>query len=328
MTAPRAISDALTTTKRHEARWLAWGFILVLATVIADLIARNTWDRYDQLWDFYVVWEASSITFTIILTIFCWFKYINRGEGAAYTDVLATVNKKIHVLLLIGGSAIALIAAGGLAIVIGLYKDNPKVPIDLFLAVEALCLTLGVVLLVFAELKVIVAVPLAKIEADNEIAELRIVLADLTDEAAMESIQRQLSRWKQKRADYDEILDDVGKFLAFSDAPIAVAFFVIFLVVCAHGLGWTLADSDVLPPFIAGAVALQLLYSNFVFYIEANGEFPKWIRAVAPGFNEVTPMIEGQRLTQNPQVTDQSLSIEPKLITKEPSPASKVPNDS
>ncbi len=95
-------SNALDDTKKHEARWLAIGFVLVFVLIVADLVVRNIGDRYHDLWDFYVVWEASSIALTIVLTIFHWLKYINRGKGTAYTDVLATTNKRIHVVVFIG----------------------------------------------------------------------------------------------------------------------------------------------------------------------------------------------------------------------------------
>lgn len=320
---------ALRDKKKREAHLLAVGFLIVLGIVILDLIARNVWkDQYGSCWHFYVVWQVSAIAFTIVLTIVHWLKYINRGRGSAYTDVLATDNRKFHVGGLILLSAIALIIAGAIAICIGLYGDVEGFALEEMLIAEVGCLALGVVCIVWAELKVVEAVPKAKAKADEKIAELECVLENLTDTDAIKSTRTDLSNWKQKRSDYDDIFDDVAKFLAFSDAPIAVAFSVILLVVFSYWLGWPDADANMLPPFIAGAVALQLLYSNFVFYIEANGAFPKWIIRIAPGFNEVTPMIQGRRRMQNPQFTEQSLSMETKPIIKEPSSASKVPNDS
>lgn len=320
--------DALRDKKKREAQLLAVGFFLVLGVVILDLVARNVWkDQYGSRWNFYIVWQASAITFTIVLTIFHWLKYINRGTGSAYTDVLATDNRKFHVGGLIFLSALALIIAGLIAIYIGLYEDVEGFALEKMLIAEVGCLTLGVVFIVWAELKVVKAVPEAKAKADKTIAELEHVLSNLNEPDAIKSTQTELSNWKQKRSDYDDILDDVGKFLAFSDAPIAVAFSVILLVVFSYWLGWSDADVNMLPPFIAGAVALQLLYSNFVFYIEANGAFPKWIIRIAPGFNEVTPMIQGQYRMQNAQFTDQSHSIESNPNKQASADSTKVPID-
>lgn len=324
-------SAAIIEKKRKEARWLAIGFCFVLGIVTLDLIVRNIgpWRVvYRSWWDFYVVWEAASIAFTIVVTPLYWRKYIRRREATAYADVLLSAdNQKVHVAVLIFLSAVLLIVAGLVAFCIAINQSRPTFAFEWMLLTEAGCLALGVLCLVIAELIIVKATPHAKQKADEEIVKKERLLSAQTDAISRSLVQHELDEWRKKRADYDDIFDDIGKVLAFSDAPIGAAFFVIFLLVLAHSFGWTGAEDRLLPPFIAGAVALQLLYSNFVFYIEANGAFPKWIRALAPGFNEVTPMIQGQRRTQNPQFTNQSLSIEPKPIIKEPSSASKVPND-
>lgn len=296
-------STAVIEKKKREARGLAIGFVVVLGLVTLDLIARNIgpWTAwYRSFWDFYVIWQAASIGFTIVVTPLYWRKYIRRREETAYADVLLTAdNRKVYVAALIFGSALSLIAAGLLAICIALGQDRTTFALELMLVFEAGCLALGVLLLVVAELMIVKAAPDAKQKADDEIVKKEQLLATQTNPESKAQVQRELDEWRRKRADYDDISDDIGKVLAFSDAPIAAAFFMIFLIVLANAFGLTGAESKLLPPFIAGAVALQLLYSNFVFYIEANGAFPKWARAVVPGLDELTPMIEGQRGDDN-----------------------------
>lgn len=291
-------TDAVRDRKKGEAHYLAFGFYVVSGLISLDLIIRNVgpWQvSYRALWGFYVVWELASILFTIVITVFYWRKYISRGDKTAYADLLPSDNKKFHVFGLILLSAVSLIIAGLVAVYIALNGRSQKFPVDELLVVEALCLTLGVFLVVIAEIMIIKAAPLAKARVTEDITRKEALLSTQTDQSSKDMIQQELEALKKKRADYDDISDDIAKALSFSDVPIGAAFFGILALVLAHEFGWTGADSYLLPPFIAGAVALQLLYSNFVFYVEANGAFPKWVRTAFPTLNNLTPMIQGHR---------------------------------
>jgi len=69
--------------------------------------------------------------------------------------------------------------------------------------------------------------------------------------------------------------DNIMKYLCFSDIPIAFAIGVLsFFVITHDSLGVTF-DEDQMRSFMAGAVALQLLYSNFVFLLEGLADYPR-----------------------------------------------------
>jgi hypothetical protein len=233
-----SLSTAVINSKKNEARWLAKGFYFVSAVVIIDLVLRSIdpWEiGYRNWWDFYVVWEFASIAFTIVVTWVYWHKYINHGDSTAYADVLEHDHKKFHVFGLVIASAVLLIVAGLVAVGIAVGKRSKDFPIYELLAGEAGCLTFGVLCLVVAETMIIKAVPVAKQKADGRIAWLKSVLADLpADASGKNDTQQELDALEKKRADYDDILDDIAKALSFSDAPIGAAFLGIFLLVLAH----------------------------------------------------------------------------------------------
>ena len=311
-----SVSESLVEKKKREARWLSIGFRLVIGFITIDLIARNISAAYRSWWDFYVVWEVAAILFTIVVTLVYWQKYFSRGEETAYASVLQGDRKKIGVFLLIIASAATLITAGLIAVCIALCKHSDEFALEWMLLLEVGCLAIGVLCLIVSELVIVKAAPFAKSDVDKKITDRQTLLDTQYDGSAKTAIQKELNELLKKRADFDDIMDDISKVLAFSDAPIGAAFCVIFLLVLAHRLGWTGADSHLLPPFIAGAVALQLLYSNFAFYIEANGAFPRWATWAIPTLNSVTPMLQKSygaptALPDNsPAQVDLSLSID------------------
>jgi len=84
--------------------------------------------------------------------------------------------------------------------------------------------------------------------------------------------------------------DNVSKYLCFSDVPIAIAMLVLAFAVTFHPSNEQVYQEAELRSFVAGAVALQLLYSNFVFWLEALadtgrgyqllGSLPSWLRSI------------------------------------------------
>lgn len=308
-----SVSTSLVDKKRREAKALSIGFRLVIGLILFDLVVRNRSEAYRDWWDFYVVWEVAAILFTIVVTITYWHKYFSRGEESAYASVLQGDRKKIGVFLLILASAAALIVAGLLAVCIARGKHSEDFAFEAMLLLETGCLAIGVLCLIASELMIVKAAPIAKAKVDEEIGTQQQLLAALTDDATKATVQRTLDELLKRRADFSDIMDDISKVLAFSDAPIGAAFCVIFLLVGAHWLGWTGADNHLLSPFIAGAVALQLLYSNFAFYIEANGAFPQWAIRMFPTLDSLTPMLE-RRIegTSESRADNAATQIEPK----------------
>lgn len=302
------VSPAVNVRKAKEARWLKRSFYGVLGIILFDLFLRNSAPLFDSIWpgiykkpfwDFYVAWEFASIASTFIVTIVYWSKYVRHDDdNIAYTDVFQHDDKKILTWLLVPLSALALIFAAISAVVVAWHKESSAAQV-IWLVIEAAFLCVGVFCLVIAEKKIIEAAPKA-IDAVQQSIDKQQRL--LTLEAATEikdGLKEELDKLNRKRADYIDIRDDIAKAFSFSDAPIGAAFFLIFLLALVHLFGWTGAEVKLLSPFIAGAVALQLLYSNFVFYIEANGAFPSWARRIWPILNDLTPMIQG-RLNGSP----------------------------
>jgi hypothetical protein len=84
--------------------------------------------------------------------------------------------------------------------------------------------------------------------------------------------------------------DNVTKYLCFSDLPIAFAIVSLALMIVFHVGIDTGYDEKQMRAFIAGAIALQLLYSNVVFWLEALadypwghrrlGHLPNWLRSI------------------------------------------------
>jgi hypothetical protein len=70
--------------------------------------------------------------------------------------------------------------------------------------------------------------------------------------------------------------DNVSKYLCFGDLPVAFAMLCLALFVACHDLWNPTCDEpqvqSQMRAFVAGAVALQLLYSNFVFWLEAGAD--------------------------------------------------------
>ena len=202
-------------------------------------------------------------------------------------------HQKFYLGLMVLGSAVSLIIAGLLAFCIARSQYRETFNLEAMLVFEAACLVFGVIFLVAAELMVVSSAPKALMKVEEEVAEQRDLLADQTTPNSKEIVQKNLSKCLNRAANFKDIMDDIGKVLAFSDAPLAIAFSVIFILVFVNALGWMGDGSALFPPFIAGAVAFQLLYSNFVFYLEANGAFPELARKIIPKLDLLTPMIQG-----------------------------------
>lgn len=303
------VSKAVSDRKAKEARALRFGFYAVLVIVILDLIYRNIAPFIEEyvwpgvslkpFWDFYIAWEFASIASTLAVTIVYWFKYVKHDDdNIAYTDVFQHGDKIILTWLLVPLSAVALSFAAASAVVAACYKESSEVQI-IWLVIEAFLLCVGVFCLIYAEKKIIEAAPKAIDMVQKNIDEKQRLLELDADTEIKFQMKEELDKLYRKRADYIDIRDDIAKAFSFSDVPIGAAFFLIFLLALVHWLGWTGAEVKLLSPFVAGAVTLQLLYSNFVFYIEANGAFPGWARRIWPILNELTPMIQG-RLNGSP----------------------------
>jgi len=302
-------SPELERRKRQEALWLATGFKLVFVLFVIDLIARNI-GPWRPFWGFYVTWEAASILFAMIVTPMYWKKYISRGNQTAYSAVFETDNNRVVGLaVLVGFSMISLVVAGLLAIFIAYNQYDEAFNLEIMLVAETGCLVLGMLLLVFAEMMVISAVPKALAKAEEALIKQRNLL-DNVNSNGRETVLEELEMRERRVADYRDMIDDLGKVLAFSDAPITLAFGTIFFLVCAHALGMLGDGIGNIPPFIAGAVAFQLLYSNFVFYLEANGSFPEWARKKIPLLDSLTPMIQGKSANVGKDIYTGTIQIE------------------
>lgn len=213
---------------------------------------------------FWKVAEVSSIIVTLLVTVVFWGTYVTGSDE--HTAVLETSGPKDSILwgawLLL--FCISFIIAG----VIALCEGN--------MIVQVLFLVVGVLTTVKIGHK-------SMWTTFGSLKRCKTTLANSTDATEQTAKAREV-------LDKIRARDNISKFLCFSDIPIAFAMVVVFLLVVL----WTLVPHEnekEMRAFIAGAVALQLLYSNCVYWIEAWADTPKGRKFL----NDLSPALETVR---------------------------------
>ena len=258
---------------------------------------------------FWKVAEVSSIVVTLVVTVAFWYTYI-RGYGE-HTPVLQGSGPEDTVRWF---GWLGLFALGfGLAGYIAWIEGN--------VVAQILCLVLGVLAAVQIGLK-------AMLTTFGSLKDCKKTLEQLTDKAERETKAREV-------LDKISARDNISKFLCFSDIPIAFAMFMVFLLV----VFWVfIPDTEKeMRVFIAGAVALQLLYSNSVYWIEAFADTPvgrRWLDRRSPPFQTVRRMLLPEERPDGMAIVDWAerklnelfppennlATIEPESISSTPSP--------
>lgn len=242
MTQPTA-SDS-TAEKRKRSRWLIRSFAIVLIVLVVDLLIRifcksPLGKGYQPLFDFWVVWEVASIAVTAGVTFVYWRMYFAGGHAYARVMSPATIVQGSHAVSF--GSLLLIVAA-----IAALFETN--------LSVQMIFLVFGVSGPVYLEHSVLSAIPASLTSAKSK-----------TGTDRLDAIRDVMS-----------VRDDMLKFMMFSDLPILIAFICILFYVVLNAVFPTGVRTEDLRPFVGGAVAIQLLYSNVVFLVENWTPPPGW----------------------------------------------------
>ena len=242
---------------------LAWFVHAVITKLELDV---TLWGVAVRSVPFWKVTEVSSILVTLIVTVAFWGSYIKGSDGHTAilkgTDPDNTLRWTGWLLIFAFGFGMA----GYIACIEG------------SIVLQIIFLVVGVLAAIQIGLK-------AMRTTFVSLEECKIQLELRKDEKERQTIAREVLDKLNAR-------DNISKFLCFSDIPIAFAMVVVFvLVVC-----WAfIADSDEeMRVFIAGAVALQLLYSNSVYWIEAFADTPKgrrWLDRRSPPCQTIKRML-------------------------------------
>jgi hypothetical protein len=220
---------------------------------------------------FWKVTEVSSIVVTLVVSVAFWLTYVKGGIG--HTAILkgASPGESIAWFVCL---AIFALAFGGAAIIACI--EGSIVGQISSLAVGALAAVLiGYIAMrtTFAALRE----SKKRLQLTEDVPERQRIAREVLDKI--------------------DARDNISKFLCFSDIPIAVAMVMVLLLVA---LWVNIADSGKeIRIFIAGAVALQLLYSNSVYWIEAFADTPRgreWLKHRSPPFQTVTRMLVPEEL--------------------------------
>jgi len=221
---------------------LAW-----VAYVVLTMYGIQVEDGTGKPLTFWLLWEMASIAVTLVVTVAFWSScFMGEGDTAVFEGSSVQYAAFGVILLLVFGGGFL-----GAA----------------WCAWKYLSMTLQVMLLVVGVAGTI------GLEA----------LAMASTHRALQTRQQLLLKTatsnKGKIASEVRVIlgnrDNVTKYLCFSDVPIAFAIGSIALVVIVHDFFRVPFEEEQMRSFIAGAVAVQLLYSNFVFWLEAFADHPK-----------------------------------------------------
>lgn len=220
-----------------------------LAWVVYVILARlgiHGADGTGKPLTFWLLWELASIAVTGVVTVAFWISCFMGKDGTALFEGSSSKYPAFGAILLV------VFAVGFLFAAVCAWQHFS-------VTYQVLWLALGVAATIGLE---------------------SLAMAS-TCEALLKRKQQLIDRSvrdKQKIASEVRIIlgnrDNVTKYLCFSDVPIAFAILSIALGVLAHDVLNVPFREEEMRPLIAGAVAVQLLYSNFVFWLEAYAERP------------------------------------------------------
>lgn len=242
--------------------------LILLALAIFPILNQYGWTPPDGKGDplsFWLLWELLSIIVTLAVTIAFWYSIFWGGSDGAAMDGAKGNSGFLGTIALL----CFMLGFGGAAY-IAYFKGA--------LAYQILCLFVGVVATVLLQFLALRGI---HERLDSEHTKFREYS---TDQAEQKKKCAELVRHKLGER------DNLAKYLCFSDLPIAFAFFILVLFVWGYsGFGY-IEDENAMRTFVAGAVAVQLLYSNLVFWLESYaqtdagyqrlGRLPLWLHAI------------------------------------------------
>ncbi|MCP5129174.1 MAG: hypothetical protein H6985_06285 [Pseudomonadales bacterium] len=196
---------------------------------------------------FWLLWELLSIVVTFAVTIAFWYSIFWGGSDGAAMDGAKGNSGFLGTIALL----FFMFGFGGAAF-IAYFKGA--------LGYQVLCLFVGVAATVLLQ---ILALRGIHERLGNEHQKFRGYGAD---QATQKKECAELVRHKLGER------DNLAKYLCFSDMPIAFAFFILVIFVWGYSAFGYIEDETVMRTFVAGAVAVQLLYSNLVFWLESYAQ--------------------------------------------------------
>lgn len=279
------MTAAPDTSKGTSVRFmlLTGCFVLVALAWIVHAILTKFDVAFASSVPFWKVTEVSSIIVTLVVSVAFWITYIIGGPG--HTAILKGADPFSPILWFV---CLLIFAIGfGVAAYIACTDRN--------IVVQIISLAMGA----------LAAVQIGRVSMRTTFASLKkckIQLELIDDEQERKTIAREV-------VDKINARDNISKFLCFSDIPIAFAMVMVSLLVVL----WTfILDSDKeMRVFIAGAVALQLLYSNSVYWIEAFADTPRgrgWLDHLSAPFQTVKRMLLPEECPNGMTIVDWAVS--------------------
>lgn len=272
------------TTKRGAQSKVAgtpwWQFWLLTIALLAVLIAWGLHaglyaagmplkDQAGNIVPFWKVWEVSSVGVTAIITIVFWITFIsgqNKEQESAFQG--AQVRQIGSWILWLAVFFFAFVLAGLFAWFEG------------YIPLHVQFLALGV-------LSTVQLGTLAMRSIHSALQDCTKRLANPANDEEKKSIAQQVE-------DKIRVRDNITKYLCFSDTPIAFAMISLAVFVMSYHYFGQPHEELEMRAFIAGAVALQLLYSNIVYWIESFADTPwgrSWVNSMSPALEPIGRML-------------------------------------
>lgn len=223
-----------------QAAWMAYAVLSSFEIQLNDGVGEPL--------SFWLLWELASIVVTIVVTIAFWVSCFMREDGHSIFEG-SSVRYGVFGAVLLFVFAVGFLTAGWCA----WSKMN--------LTLQAWMLVVGVLGTIGLELLAMASTFNALEKRQDELS------VDRLPKARRSKIAEEVRTILGNR-------DNVAKYLCFSDIPIAFAILSLALMVTFQGSVGARYDEGQMRSFIAGAVAVQLLYSNFVFWLEALADYP------------------------------------------------------
>lgn len=222
-----------------QIAWMAYAVLSKFGIQITDGIGQPL--------TFWLLWEIASIAVTLAVTIGFWVScFMREGGHSIFEGSGVRYGATGALLLLVFGFGFGM--AGWCA------WTKKSLTLQMFMLAVGVIGTIGLQLLAMAS-------------TFNALKARASILSERRSKEQKKMFAEQVRTIIGNR-------DNVAKFLCFSDLPIAFAILVLALMVTVHDSIGVLFDENQMRSFVAGAVAIQLLYSNFVFWLEALADYP------------------------------------------------------
>lgn len=236
-----------------QFRLLTFSLCAILIAPLA-IYFLNKWgfhipDGKGEPLSFWLIWELLSIVVTAVVTIIFWIMvFFGKGKGETTATGEAALDGAKGIQGFFATLALALFLIGFVGAGLTAYSKG-HLPLQLLYLLTGVLGTVGLEI---------------------------IILFGIHHRLGVEHQNFKKFRHKTHRHTCAKTVqskvgerDNFIKYLCFSDIPIAIAFGVLTAFVGSYSVFEVSYSDNEMRGFIAGAVAMQLLYSNLVFWVES-----------------------------------------------------------